>query len=194
MTSDQSLPATSVTRRRFLRDSALLLSFSVCGKMVLATPQQASKRQYPLTTLTDAEASTLAALSEALVPGSRAAGIIHFIDQQLSAPAADNLLMIKYLGFPPSAQVDYYRAALANVTTLGRQQFNAPVESLGTDQLNALVTALASDQTPGWEGPPASLFFFVLRSDAVDVTYGTNQGIEQLNMPLMTHIEAPRPW
>jgi hypothetical protein len=38
------------------------------------------------------------------------------------------------------------------------------------------------------------LFWFVLRSDAVDVVYGTKEGVERLGLPYMAHIEPPSRW
>ena len=37
-------------------------------------------------------------------------------------------------------------------------------------------------------------FYFVLRNDAVDVVYGTKDGIESLGIPYMAHIEPPSRW
>jgi hypothetical protein len=46
----------------------------------------------------------------------------------------------------------------------------------------------------GWRGPSAPLFYFALRSDAVDVVYGTIEGFRKLNVPYMPHIVPPRRW
>ena len=36
--------------------------------------------------------------------------------------------------------------------------------------------------------------YFVLRNDAVDVFYGTQDGFEALGIPYMAHIEPPSRW
>ena len=43
-------------------------------------------------------------------------------------------------------------------------------------------------------GPPAGLVYFVLRSDTVDVMYGTMEGYESLGVPYMAHIEPDKRW
>jgi hypothetical protein len=44
------------------------------------------------------------------------------------------------------------------------------------------------------DGFPIFLFFMCLRSDAVDVVYGTPAGFEKLNIPYMQHILPPEGW
>lgn len=51
----------------------------------------------------------------------------------------------------------------------------------------ALVATLGRGPPPGWQGPPSPLFFFIVRSDAVDAVYGTPEGFEELGVP-----SAPR--
>ena len=64
--------------------------------------------------LTPDEAETLEALGETLVPGARAAGIAHFVDQQLSVPPGEALLEARILNVrPPYA--NFYRAALGAI-------------------------------------------------------------------------------
>jgi hypothetical protein len=58
----------------------------------------------------------------------------------------------------------------------------------------ALATSLAKGEIKDWMGPPAPLFFFVLRNDAVDVKYGTQAGFESLGVPYMPHIAPPAEW
>ena len=53
---------------------------------------------------------------------------------------------------------------------------------------------MASDNLTEWMGPPASYVLFVLRADALDVTYGTPEGFESLGIPYMAHIMPETPW
>ena len=39
-----------------------------------------------------------------------------------------------------------------------------------------------------------ALFYVCLRSDAVDVVYGTPEGFRKLNIPYMEHILPPEGW
>lgn len=181
-------------RRQFLRTSGLILGFTASGALLRLSPAEARARQLPLALLGGAEAATLESLAEALVPGAREAGIAHFIDQQLAAPAEDNLLMLKYLGIAPRDQDAFYRTALGSVEALCQACFNSRCTELSQAQTEELLTLLAADDTPGWQGAPASFFFFVLRSDAADVVYGTASGIERTGMPLMTHIQPETEW
>lgn len=182
------------SRRRFLRQSGLALAFAAGGGLITATPAEARARGLALKVLGRGEADILETTAEALVPGAREAGIAHFIDQQLGAAPEDNLLMLKYLGFAPGDHRAFYQTALANIDTLSRARFDRPAAALTRARADQLVAAMASDDTPGWEGPPASLVHFALRADGVDVVYGTAAGMERLDMPRMAHIEAPTEW
>jgi hypothetical protein len=53
---------------------------------------------------------------------------------------------------------------------------------------------MAQDKLPDWQGLPASLVYFVLRADALDVRYGTQQGFTDLNIPYMAHIAPVTQW
>jgi len=74
-----------VKRRDFMRGAAIgTLAFTVGGAQLLLTAREARAQSVPFRLLKANEAETLEALGETLVPGARAAGIAHFIDQQLS--------------------------------------------------------------------------------------------------------------
>ena len=99
-----------IQRRALLKGAAAgTLAFSVDGADVLLTPRA---QDVPLRTLSPAQAETLDAVGETLVPGARQAGISHFVDQQISIPAEQALLQARILNVrPPYA--NFYRAALA---------------------------------------------------------------------------------
>jgi hypothetical protein len=184
----------SQTRRTFIRNSSIgLLTFYVGGCEVEMTPQEARERDIAFGVLSDAEASTLDALGEILLPGSAAAGLSHFIDHQLGTSADKQLLMIKYLGVPvPFAP--FYHGGIAALNGLSQSQKNQRFADLGQEDQFELVAAFAQGNPDGWEGPPGPFFYFVLRNDAVDVVYGTKDGIESLGIPYMAHIEPPSRW
>ena len=95
-----------------------------------------------------------------------------------------SLLIGKYLGVDVATQVGFYKSLASNLK-----------KALQTDPSTAtVVSALWSDTQPGWEGPPASYMLFVLRADALDVTYGTPEGFEALGIPYMAHIMPETPW
>jgi Gluconate 2-dehydrogenase subunit 3 len=187
--------AAACPRREFLRRGAAagvgLLTFVIAGREQLLTAAQARANGVPYRTLSAAQVRALEVLGEVLVPGSTALGLAHFIDQQLSGPAADSMLMIKYLGVSPPF-TDFYASGLAAADSAALKQFSRPLTVLTTQEAHALVAAMASGAPPGWKGPPpAPLFFFVLRNDAVDVTYGTPAGFATLDVPYMAHIAPP---
>jgi hypothetical protein len=182
------------SRRTFIRNTGIgLLSYCVAGCEVELTPEQARQQKIPFQVLNPGEVQTLEAFGETLLPGSAAAGLAHFIDHQLDAAPQDQLLMIKYLGVsPPFAP--FYSAGLAAVNTVANDQHGTNYADLNSEQRTALVGQIAQASPDGWQGPPAPFFYFVLRNDAIDVVYGTKQGIESLGVPYMAHIEPPSRW
>jgi hypothetical protein len=182
------------TRRSFIRNTGVgLLTFYVSGCEVEMTPQKAREQEIAYGMLTDIEVRTLDALGEILLPGAAAAGLSHFVDHQLGAPAEDQLLMIKYLGVPAPV-APFYQGGLAALNGLSQTQNGQPFAELNQEDQTALVGQFAQANPDGWEGPPGPFFYFVLRNDAVDVVYGTKDGIVSLGIPYMAHIEPPSRW
>ncbi|MGI9286073.1 MAG: gluconate 2-dehydrogenase subunit 3 family protein [Pseudomonadales bacterium] len=181
------------SRRQFVKTSAITLPFLVAGKVLFLSPAEAFAAQLPTQLLSTTEVETLHVLAEAIVPGARKAGIAHYIDKQLAAAAEDSLLMLKYLGVPPP-YAGFYQSGLASSVQLAKDRFEKPWAALNQEQVGTLVDAIAQDNTPGWSGAPASFFFFVLRADATDVVYGTEEGFERIEMPYMAHIAPVENW
>ncbi len=182
------------TRRRFLRNTGVgLLTFYVSGCEIEMTPQDARERGIAYGVLTESEVSTLDALGEILLPGSARAGLSHFIDHQLGASPEDQLLMIRYLGVP-TPFAPFYQGGLAALNGLSASHSSQPFAELSQADQAALVGQFAQANPDGWQGPPGPFFYFVLRNDAVDVVYGTKEGIESLGIPYMAHIEPPSRW
>lgn len=178
-----------IRRRLLARAAGVLLTFSIGGRECLATPSQARERGAQLRFLEPSEARDLEVLGEALVPGSRRAGLTHYIDQQLFGPPAMSLLMCKYVGVRPDQAPAFYRSTLLAVRrSLARRVGEVDVRA------RAVAQDLVGGSVAGWQGPPARLAGFVLRSDAVDVVYGTRVGFEQLGVPYMAHIPPGAGW
>ena len=106
---------SEIERRTLMKGAALsALAFSVAGKQVLLSPREARAENIPFRTLTPQQSQILEALGETLVPGAQAAGISHFVDQQLSIPPEEALLEARILNIrPPYA--NFYRAALGAI-------------------------------------------------------------------------------
>jgi len=105
----------TIERRDLIKGAAIgALAFTVGGVEVLLTPREARAQNVPFRLLKANEAEAIEALGETLVPGARAAGVAHFIDQQLSVPAGEALLEARILNVrPPFA--NFYRAAIGTV-------------------------------------------------------------------------------
>jgi hypothetical protein len=181
-------------RRQFLRSSGIWLSVAVAGDALLLSPAAAYAAGLPYQVLSTDEVSTLEALAEALLPGSREAGVAHYIDKQLAAPPQDSLLMLKYLGVSAADFTGFYQGGLSAARQLAKSRFDKPWSSLDVAGADALLTLMAADEIQDWSGPPASFFQFVIRSDACDVVYGTEAGFARIDMPYMAHIAPPREW
>ena len=184
-----------VDRRQFMRGAALgALAFTVGGAQVLLTPREARAQGVPFRLLQAREAETLEALGETLVPGARAAGIAHFIDHQISVPPEEALLEARILNVrPPYA--NFYRAALGAVDRASQALNNGrPFAEFGEADQRSFVDNMRQNKVEGWQGPPGPFVYLVLRSDAVDVVYGTMEGYASLGIPYMPHIAPTKRW
>src|SRR6266699_2137571 len=183
-----------IERRAFVKGAAIgALAFTVGGVEVLLTPSSARAQGVPLRTLTAAQAATLDALGETLVPGALQAGISHFVDQQISIPAEEALLEARILNVrPPYA--NFYRAALGAVERASQALNGQPFADLSQAEQRNLVDNMRQNKVDGWQGPPGSFVYLVLRSDAVDVVYGTMDGYAALGIPYKPHIVPTKRW
>ncbi len=184
-----------IERRAFMKGAGLgALAFTVGGVEVLLTPGEARARNVPFRLLKENEAECIEALGETLVPGARAAGVAHFVDQQLSVPAGEALLEARILNVrPPFA--NFYRAAIgaidkASVAHNSGRRF----AQLSAPEQHAFVGLMRQNKIDGWQGPSGGFIYFVMRHDAVDVVYGTMEGYESLGIPYMAHIAPERRW
>jgi len=66
--------------------------------------------------------------------------------------------------------------------------------ALSADERYAFIDQLRQNKIEGWQGPPPGQVYFVLRSDAVDVVYGTMEGYASLGIPYMPHIAPTKRW
>jgi hypothetical protein len=183
-----------VGRRDFVRGAALgALAFTVGGAQLLLTPREARARGVPFRLLQANDAETLEALGETLVPGARDAGIAHFIDHQLSVPAEEALLEARILNVrPPYA--NFYKAAIGAIDKAAAAQSDQRFAWLPADAQREFVNLMRQNKLQAWQGPPSGFVYFVLRSDAVDVVYGTVEGYEALGIPYQAHITPLKRW
>lgn len=188
----QSTESDSIPRRELLtRLGTGLAALTIHTAWGQLTPAEARSRDIPLRHFNSAEGRTLEALAEALLPGARAAGMAYYIDAQLSA---DNpLLLLKYIDYLESYH-SFYRQGLQALEQQSQRRYQVAFYRSTADEQAALLRDLAQHNPPGWDGPPAPLFYFVTRNDAVDVYYGTPEGFARLQVPYMAHILPPERW
>ncbi len=172
-----------LTRRDTLRMGALCASFCIAGDWLTTSPAQAKALGFTPQVLSSQQLAQLAALADALVPGAAEAGVDAYIDAQLNA-GADSMLLAKYVGVAPPDQAGFY-GAIADAV--------AHAVANGT-AIKDLPAAMLTDSVPHWQGPPASYALFVLRADALDVTWGTDTGYAALGIPYHAHIMPPSSW
>jgi hypothetical protein len=184
----------AMERRVFLKGAGMgLLAFTVNGASVMMTPGQARAEGVPFRLLNAREAETIEALGETLVPGARGAGIAHFIDQQVSVTPGEALLEARQLNVKPPF-VGFYRAAIGAVDKASEARGGRRFAALSTTDQRDFVDLMRQNKIEGWQGPAAGFVYFILRSDAVDVVYGTMEGYESLGVPYMAHIAPDKRW
>ena len=184
-----------IDRRDLIKSAATgVLAFTVGGVEVLLTAREARAQNVPFRLLKANEAETIETLGETLVPGARAAGVGHFIDHQLSVPPGEALLEARILNVrPPYA--NFYRAAIGAVDAASKAlNGGRSFAQLNPGEQHDFVDAMRQNKVQSWQGPSGSLVYMILRSDAVDVVYGTMEGYEALGIPYMPHIAPERRW
>lgn len=179
-------------RRRFLKQAGCLL-YTVAGVQLWLTPAQARERGAALRVLDTQQVRTLEAFGEILVPGAAQGGLAFFIDSQLAVDPNESLLITRLFNIEPPWR-DFYAGILAGIEALSQHRHSRAFHALAESDAVTLVRDMSNSDPQGWAGPPAALGYLVIRSDAVDVVYGTPEGFRRLNVPYMPHILPPAPW
>lgn len=149
-----------INRRKFIRTlsfaSGSLLLFPACGG------SEKSLWRF----LTDAEAETIIAIAEQIIPadqdpGATDAGVINFIDKQLS-------------GFYSNFQ-ENYRSGIAALNQYCREKHSQPFEKLGWNKQIQVLKLMEKNTIEGeyWKENPASRFFRMLRDHSMQGFYGS---------------------
>jgi hypothetical protein len=183
-----------IERRSFMKAATIgALAFTVGGAQVPLTAREARAQNVPFRLLKANEAETIEAMGETLVPGARGAGIAHFLDQQLSVPAEEALLEARILNVrPPYA--NFYRAAIGAIDRASQAHSGRRFADLDTIAQREFVDLMRQNKIDGWQGPPGPFVYLLMRSDAVDVVYGTVEGYQALGIPYMPHIAPEKRW
>ena len=151
-----------IQRRAFMKGAAIgALAFSVGGAEVMLTPRQAQAQNVPLRTLTPEQAATLGAMGEALVPGAKDAGVVNFVDQQLSIPAEQALLEARIMNVrPPYA--NFYRSALGAIEGASQAKFSKAFTALTAAEQHDFIDLMRQNKLDGWKGPGSPFVYFLL--------------------------------
>lgn len=193
----------AIGRRGFVKGAAAgaltlggrgALAFTVGAETVMLTPRQARAQGATYKVLSAPEVETIEALGDILVVDARKAGIANFIDQQLSVPPVECLLEARIMNVrPPYA--NFYRAACGAVErAVAARHPGQRLAQLTAEEGVAFVNDMRQNKIEGWQGPPGGFVYFLLRSDAADVVYGTMEGYERLGIPYMPHIPPEKTW
>lgn len=142
--------------------------------------------------LSHGQAETLVAWCELLVPGAREADVGGFVGDQLRKPHAEATLLLRYLGWPPPYEA-FYSGGLEALDGASQHAFGRRFVDLSAAEQGQVRDGVLSGTLP-WAGPPAQLFYFMTRSDAVDVVYGTREGFARIGVPYEPLVEPPSPW
>jgi len=184
----------TIERRAFMKGATLgALAFTVGGSTVMLTARQARARNVPFRLLKEAEADIIEAIGDTLVQGARAAGVAHFIDHQVSVPPEEALLQARIFNVrPPFA--NFYRAAIGAVDRGSEKVAGRKFAALSTTDQRDFVNNMRQNKVEGWTGPSGGFVYTILRSDAVDVVYGTMEGYAALGIPYQAHIAPTTRW
>jgi Gluconate 2-dehydrogenase subunit 3 len=140
----------------------------------------------------EAQAATYGAWCDVLAIGAARAGVALFVDKYLAEPFPESLLLIRYLQNPPFT--DFYLDGIAGIDQESEVRFSSSFLSLDQTQKETVVDAAVNSSTLAWTTPNPNFFYFISRSDAVDVVYGTVAGFRDLRIPYLPHIRPRRPW
>lgn len=172
------------TRREVLGQAANgLVLARVARGLAWLSPAAAAACSAEWRSLTAVEARWLEGLATAIAPPVKGTGFSHFIDHHVSVPAAKSLLAVRYLDIAPP-YLTFYRAGVAALVELAGSNLPPPDDM----RWSALLTDLAAGGGSGWKGPPAPLFLFAVRLDAIDVAYGTRAGFARLGVDYLAHV------
>ena len=112
----------------------------------------------------DADAATVAALTERILPGApgkpgaRDAGVPNYIDLALAGAYAD--------------QQDFYRRGLAQLDVYCQAKYHRSFVGLGAPQQDEVVGALAAGKANGFTWPTAHAFFNTVRTHTMEGMFG----------------------
>jgi hypothetical protein len=182
-----------VNRRHLLKVGGASLAITAAGPLSLFNPREARAQGIPFKVLSPDEVTTIEALSDALVPGARDAGVSHYIDHELASPSPRLLLRFAQLRGPIAP---YYHGGLAAFAASVTAQEHGVFSSLSPDAQHTVIETLRTGTIKPWDAGAvaAPVFYGMMRNDGVDVVYGSVEGFKNLDIPYMPHIMPKTTW
>jgi hypothetical protein len=180
-------------RRYLLQAGGASLALGAAAPLSLFNARKARAQGLPFKVLSPDEVATIEALSDALVPGARDAGVSHYIDHELASPSPRLLLRFAQLRGP---MAPYYHGAIAAFAASMTAQGNGALSSLSGDAQHAVIEALRTGTIKPWDAGAvaAPIFYGMMRNDGIDVVYGSAEGFKHLDIPYMPHIMPTATW
>ena len=180
-------------RRQLLKVGGASLAMTAAAPLSLFDPRGARAQGAAFDVLSPDEVTTIEALSDALVPGARDAGVSHYIDHELASPSPRLLLRFAQLR---GSMAPYYHRALAAFAASMTAQGNGAFGSLSPDAQHTVIEALRTGTIQTWDAGAvaAPVFYGMMRNDGVDVVYGSVEGFKNLDIPYMPHIMPKTTW
>src|ERR1700744_1682837 len=154
-------------RRYLLQAGGASLALGAAAPLSLFDSRKARAQGLPFKVLSPDEVTTIEALSDALVPGARDAGVSHYIDHELASPSPRFLLRFAQLRGP---MAPYYHGALAAFAASITAQGSGAFPSLSPDAQHTVIEAWRTGTIkPGDTGSLAApVFYGMMRNDGVD--------------------------
>jgi hypothetical protein len=179
-------------RRHLLKAGGASLAMTAAAPLSLFDPREARAQSLPFKVLSADEVATIEAVSDALVPGARDAGVSHYIDHELASPSPRLLFRFAQL---PGPMAQYYHRALTAFEESMTAQGNA-FSSLSPDARHSVIEALRTGAIKPWDASAVAspVFYGMMRNDGVDVVYGSVEGFKSLDIPYMPHILPKTTW
>ncbi|MGR8946613.1 MAG: gluconate 2-dehydrogenase subunit 3 family protein [Gammaproteobacteria bacterium] len=186
---------TQMDRRNFVRSTAVgTLAFQVAGVTTWLTPREAHAGAVAIQHFSAEQQTLLGGVCEHLLPGAIEAGVVEFVDQQLGETPNECMLMCKFFPGLNAPYNLFYVGGLSALESLTQKLYSKSFPALNSAQKDSVVKSIWEGTADPWQGPPPPLFYMMLRSDAVDVVYGTEAGFQELGVPYLAHIRPPQDW
>lgn len=152
-----------LSRVDFMKRAGLLGAAAAVPAGLIAEPADAAAELEPLKALTNAQAVTLEAVLERLLPsdatgpGAKEAKVLRYVDWALAGERS----MFR----------DAYTAALTAIDAYSQGKFGAAFAALTTDQQDAVLTDMDTNKATGFS-PSAKSVFEMIRGHAVEGMFG----------------------